>query len=460
VATAVPSVAERTANDSRAPVAGRDGRLGDDRARTASSRSVPTVPASAVVDAPHETELIEQDADLGAEQRALAASVDPSDVSPTTPIRTITPDVALDAGVQPIEVRRSTRARPARTDAPTPVPREATSSPTSAETDATQPAGATQETRALNDWRRLLFEATTEPTDRRSAPPRSAPPAKVAKDTAVRAPRQATQAPSNAPATAVPLLESTRRFLRPRVGIDPASVPVIQGPQVDRLLSQSGADAVAIGETIALPSTHDERSPRALGLLAHELTHVAQRRAPRFVPPVVRPPRAEAFPGQHESSHSMPSSEESLARHVERAVWRDADRRAAYGDDQTDDVIDASADDPADDRDSDQIHQRLVAPSHAARAHSHDSPWGRLPAPWEPMSTAHSSAGDAAAPASQAEAPAIHYAEHGRATHHDDASAAAAAAAHAAPPPDLDALARSVYDVLKRRLAAERRREG
>jgi hypothetical protein len=37
-----------------------------------------------------------------------------------------------------------------------------------------------------------------------------------------------------------------------------------------------------------LPPALDERAPRTLGLLAHELTHVAQRRSARFVPPVIR----------------------------------------------------------------------------------------------------------------------------------------------------------------------------
>jgi hypothetical protein len=60
-----------------------------------------------------------------------------------------------------------------------------------------------------------------------------------------------------------------------------------------------------------------------------------------------------------------------------------------------------------------------------------------------------------------ADEPAIHYAEHGRSLEGEEGTSAHAAPAHdAAPPPDLDVLARKVYDVLKRRLAAERRREG
>jgi hypothetical protein len=55
----------------------------------------------------------------------------------------------------------------------------------------------------------------------------------------------------------------------------------------------------------------------------------------------------------------------------------------------------------------------------------------------------------------------VHLAEQGRGPDGEDpASGDQAAPTAPAPPPDLDALARRVYDVLKRRLAAERRREG
>jgi len=89
--------------------------------------------------------------------------------------------------------------------------------------------------------------------------------------------------------------------------------------------------------------------------------------------------------------------------------------------------------------------------------------WGGLPAPWEPLPIADFAppAVTAAAPAF-ADAPPVHFAEHDRAPV-DTPAAAASPASHPhepSPPPDLDALARSVYDVLKRRLAAERRREG
>jgi hypothetical protein len=55
---------------------------------------------------------------------------------------------------------------------------------------------------------------------------------------------------------------------------------------------------------------------------------------------------------------------------------------------------------------------------------------------------------------------AIHYAEQSRTLEPEEPAATHKPPADAAPPPDIDALARRVYDVLKRRLAAERRREG
>ncbi len=108
--------------------------------------------------------------------------------------------------------------------------------------------------------------------------------------------------------------------------------------------------------------------------------------------------------------------------------------------------------------------------------------WNGLPAPWEPLPNwldtsappAYSAPSAYTAPplpapsptasgvaAQGATAPAVQFAEHGRAV--DEAAPTGAAALpeqHAAkfPEPDLDALARQVYAVLRRRLAAEGRR--
>ena len=105
------------------------------------------------------------------------------------------------------------------------------------------------------------------------------------------------------------------------------------------------------------------------------------------------------------------------------------------------------------------------------------SPWGALPAPWEPLpaTLAQSRAGDVRpngngstlsgtgapalppAPHSADAAPAVYRAERGGGSAGEE-PAHAEPATPAAEGPDIDVLARQVYDVLKRRLAAESRR--
>lgn len=113
--------------------------------------------------------------------------------------------------------------------------------------------------------------------------------------------------------------------------------------------------------------------------------------------------------------------------------------------------------------------------------------WGGLPAPWEPLPDwLAASPVDVAAPAGHGDAPLIttparstalvaslpasappgaHLAVQGRdlAGEADEAATSSplpSPADERAPEPDLDALARQVHAILKRRLAAERRREG
>jgi hypothetical protein len=236
--------------------------------------------------------------------------------------------------------------------------------------------------------------------------------------------------------------------------LDPATVPIVRGPHVDRLLDDARADAAAVGETIALSSVHDERSPRTLGLLAHELTHVGQRRQPRFVPPVVRD-RAPTDQQAHDRpSEPSPFSEEGMARRVERAVWNDAEQIAER---EGGEISPSRREESA----------RVPTPSAFNATSDRDAAlWGSLPAPWEPLTLGAATTSDVGvAPliaTPSADAPAIHYAEHDRPVEGQEqtTSAHGAPPAASAPAPDLDALARSVYDVLKRRLAAERRREG
>jgi hypothetical protein len=102
--------------------------------------------------------------------------------------------------------------------------------------------------------------------------------------------------------------------------------------------------------------------------------------------------------------------------------------------------------------------------------------WGGLPAPWEPLPGWLTSPASAppmpanvtplpvAAPALTPVAPMPQLAEQGRESDGDRAFSEPAPApprdAQAAAEPDLDALARQVYALLKRRLALERRSFG
>ena len=106
-----------------------------------------------------------------------------------------------------------------------------------------------------------------------------------------------------------PLSESTRRFVAPLVGVDPATVRIERGPDAHEVAAAHDADAVTDGEVIALGAGYPEGEPETTALIAHELVHVARRRDPRFVPPLLA----------RESSPAAPSaSDESSARwHLE-----------------------------------------------------------------------------------------------------------------------------------------------
>lgn len=72
-------------------------------------------------------------------------------------------------------------------------------------------------------------------------------------------------------------LDGTVRAALVRSGVAaPGSPRIAQGPALDRALAARGADALATGDRVVLPNGS---APEAsLGLLAHELTHVAHAR--------------------------------------------------------------------------------------------------------------------------------------------------------------------------------------
>jgi hypothetical protein len=272
-----------------------------------------------------------------------------------------------------------------------------------------------------------------------------------------------------------PLPEASRRFLQPLVGIDPADIPVHAGPGGEAATAAYRADALTDGNAVMLGAGHTADAPETLGLIAHELTHVARRRDPRFIPPIAQTrdrAAVTALPVNAAATEIADSlaDDETVARRVESRVTRAA--RAA----DPEQIRQAS---PLAVREDRPERPNLPAtPSVEAREHeSKDDRWGGLPAPWEPLPGWFTSPAPdnppmpvnvtplpVSAPVLMPVAPLPQLAEQGRDSGGDSAVSEPAPApphdAQAPAEPDLDALARQVYTLLKRRLALERRSFG
>lgn len=273
--------------------------------------------------------------------------------------------------------------------------------------------------------------------------------------------RMPTPLPTSMP-TPLALPESAHQFLRPLVGFDTRTVPIYRDTASDHVTTAHNADAVTDGRTVVIASSNAAIGhPETLGLLAHELTHVARRQQARFIPPIARPTHPRSQP-EHLSARDdrivASLSEEALAQRVEDRVVQ-AVRSAAF-------------------RPPPRPMQDTVAPPPAApflasapHASAPDPRWSGLPAPWEPMNdgmqhgpsnqaTQQVTATVAAAPAEVAP-PVVQRAGNERSqSSHDDDAAPPNAPNEEAPEADLDALARQVYAILKDRLSVERRRIG
>ncbi len=290
--------------------------------------------------------------------------------------------------------------------------------------------------------------------------------------------------------------ETTRRFLTPIVGIDPADVPIHRGVEASRIAVAHGADAVTTGGEVFVAAGFPEDTVEGLGLLAHELTHVVRNRQARFVPPVIAPtPARPAAVATREET-----DEESVALQVEQQVRSEA-ARAEHAR-QVDPFAAANTTTNLTFRPPVSARAQSDAPSvqpaaiestsRPTESGSADDDWGGLPTPWEPMpdwlapapspinsATPHAYVTRSGAPSANAPlasmampatatasstAAAVQTAATDRSTASHDSPAPASATGgdeHAGPvEPDLDALARQVYGVLRRRLAAERRRLG
>lgn len=276
-----------------------------------------------------------------------------------------------------------------------------------------------------------------------------------------------------ADAGTTPLPETARRFLRPLVGIDPASAPLSRDARATEVTAAYRADAVTDGNVTLLAAGNDDESPETLGLIAHELTHVARRRDPQFIPPIARAADRDGAPFAGATSTAgatvLLEDDEAVARRVERRVVRAARAyRAAEGGTPRlrADVGDraGAVDNPGDG----------FAPEPPRAAHIREpDEWNGLPAPWEPLPdwmdtpapvAATETTIGGAAMAGLALPPVAPIAQRAGEERPTEGESATPSPAPRGPHPpveaDLDALARQVYGILKRRLALERRSAG
>ena len=292
---------------------------------------------------------------------------------------------------------------------------------------------------------------------------------------------QTLQAALSDPGAREPLPLSVRARLAPLLGRGLGETQLLRNAAAAAATSSAAADALAVGNTVLLSPGQDLGSPRGLGLLAHELTHVLRQRDPGFVPAVVRAARMNAagsstgrpWPDLAGVPASAAADEEGLAEHVEGLVREQFERRG---------------------------RQQAAGTGFAAPAASvpsaEEPPWGSLPAPWEampfwdalevspttsggasrpsvPARTRSAGSSGSRASASQgvgASLGAVPLAQAASTTRSVPSSSADGAAKPALPAvgsdknkarnaPDLDRLAQQVYSLIKGRLHTEIRRD-
>jgi Domain of unknown function (DUF4157) len=260
----------------------------------------------------------------------------------------------------------------------------------------------------------------------------------------------------------VQLSQTATRFLKPIVGIDPNDVKIYRDPQTQRLTKAARADALTLGDTVLLSSEQPLESPETLGLIAHELTHVARNRQARFVPPVARGNNNLAAAAQSGNEEGLALGVEALARQG----WNNFNQNTST--------------------------QNPRSPTTSGDVDSNRSNYGGLPAPadlpkWfiedrpspqaasQPAPRASNVAGSApsensfvqqAPTNSMAASMGAQAASEGRDVPTPPPAAGPLPQSATPKPeplanraaPDLDAMARQVYTILKRRLANERHR--
>ncbi len=286
-----------------------------------------------------------------------------------------------------------------------------------------------------------------------------------------------------------PLSLQATQFLQPLVGIDVDSIPIYRDTTAGQVTDAYHADALTVGGRVEVAASHHEDTPETLGLLAHELTHVARQREPGFIPPIARTP----------SDQPSVTGEEALAQRVEGRVRRTAQERI----DRMESLASESI------QGSEALPTTGMNSTSMPRSPGGSESWGGLPAPWEPLPdwftaqppvaengvpyvsnsahAGHLTGGMPFANTSGGENQASPVGTPGRAyagdagdgfistsdgpmqragvergSDHEETRATAQSAMDTlkVPEPDLDALAQQVYTRLKRRLGVEYRREG
>ncbi len=263
----------------------------------------------------------------------------------------------------------------------------------------------------------------------------------------------------------VQLSQNARRFLKPIVGIDPNDVKIYRDPQTERLTKAARADALTVGDTILLSSEQNLESPETLGLIAHELTHVARNRQARFVPPV-------AYSNANLAASAQAGNEEGLALGVEalaRQGWthfnQNANQNTSSQNFSSQTTPNTASQSP--DRSS---YGGLPAPAQLPEWFLRDGTPPQASAPSAPRSNIASGIPitNSFVPQMQSNPIAASIGAQAAAQGRDlpTPPPAAGPLPASSPPkpepnptraaPDLDAMARQVYTILKRRLANER----
>ena len=254
----------------------------------------------------------------------------------------------------------------------------------------------------------------------------------------------------------VQLLESTRTFLTPLIGFDPSLARVFVGASASEFTSSLNADGATVGTDVYMNNGFIEQSPEGLGLLAHELTHVGQNLQPNFVPPMLQ--------NVNEQQDFTGESLETQARAVEARVTNTASMFV-----------------PGMALEAVSARQTSTAPTASSNSSRNTADvWNGLPAPWEAMPNLNTSPSDFVtviapssvgssssststgfAPVAESSSASVQLAESDRPSDNPDNQPAGAAGGQPQPPAqDMDLLAQQVYEILKRRLSSERRREG